>query len=128
VISVPHPFDVVRSKHWAEVDLEKLVPVLDAVETFNSRCTSDVPNRQAKSFARKHGLLETVGSDAHTLGEFGKATLRMAEFDDAESFKDVLRGAQHDTRLSPVFVHLLSTYAKIVKRINLSQSENKASH
>ena len=128
VISVPHPFDVVRSKHWEEVDLETLVPLLDAIEVFNARCTSDMPNRQAGAFARKHGLLENVGSDAHTLGEIGMATLRMAEFDDAESFKDALRGAQPDTRLSPVFVHLFSTYAKIVKRINLSQSENKASH
>jgi len=117
VISVPHPFDVVRSKHWEEKDLEKLVPLLDAVETFNSRCTSQAPNHKAASFARMHNLMETVGSDAHTLREVGKAILRMVEFDDADSFKSALCDAQQVARLSPVIVHFSSTYAKIVKRV-----------
>ncbi len=43
--------------------------------------------------------------------------MKMADFDDAEGFKSALRAAQYETRLSPVFVHLLSTYAKIVKRV-----------
>ena len=117
VISVPHPFDTYRSKSWQEEDLEMLAPLVDAVEIFNARCTSQAPNQKAASFARQHGLLETVGSDAHTLGEVGKATLRMDDFDDAESFKSALKNAQHDTRLSPAYVHLFSTYAKFVKRV-----------
>jgi len=118
VISVSHPFDTVRNQHWAEADLVAIADHVDAIETFNARCLGQAPNRKAASFARQHGLLETVGSDAHSLWEVGQATLQMAEFDDAAGFKAALKDAQQATQLSPPFVHLFSRYAVFFKKLN----------
>lgn len=117
VISIPHPFDPFRGKDWDPGDLEALVPYLDAVETFNARCFGKQANLAAADFAKRHGLLETVGSDAHTLNELGRATLRMPDFSDAESFRAGLRQAQKITQLSPFFIHFYSSIAKLVKNL-----------
>jgi hypothetical protein len=117
VISVAHPFDTVRSKHWAEEDLLVIVPHIDAVETFNARCLRNAPNQQAEVFAAQHGLLATVGSDAHSLFEVGRASLYLPAFEDAAGFKQALGEARQSTRLSPAFVHLFSRFASFYKRI-----------
>jgi len=91
---------------------------VDAIETFNARCLNKAPNLQAALFARQHGLLETVGSDAHALWEVGRATLIMADFDDAASFKAALRNTQQTTQLSPPFVHLFSRWAVFCKKLD----------
>ena len=118
VISVPHPFDTVRSQHWTEADLLAIADHVDAIETFNARCLNKAPNLQAALFARQHGLLETVGSDAHSLWEVGRATLIMDDFDDAASFKAALRNTQQSTQLSPPFVHLFSRWAVFCKKLD----------
>ena len=117
VISIPHPFDPFRGNGWLEGDLEGLVPYVDAIETFNARCFDNASNRKAALFTRQHGLLETVGSDAHSLWEVGRATLQMAEFNDAASFKAALKAAQQATQLSPPFVHLFSRWAVFCKKL-----------
>jgi len=115
-ISIPHPFDPFRGKDWDPGDLEALVPYVDAVETFNARCFGNKANLEAAAFAKRHGLLETVGSDAHTLDELGTAILIMPDFSDVESFRAALRQAEKITRLSPFFIHLFSSFAKLVKK------------
>lgn len=117
VISVAHPFDTVRSQHWFEEDLLAIVPHIDAIETFNARCLSNRPNQVSAAFARQQGLLETVGSDAHSLWEVGRAALRLPGFTDADSFRRSLARSEQITRLSPAFVHLFSRYAAFTKRL-----------
>ncbi|HLA97526.1 MAG TPA: PHP domain-containing protein, partial [Anaerolineales bacterium] len=82
-ISVAHPFDNLRKGHWRLPDLLAILPLVDAIETFNARCVRPVANRHAQAFAREHNLASTVGSDAHTPGELGAAFLWMPEFNDA---------------------------------------------
>jgi hypothetical protein len=113
----PTPFDTLRSKHWAEADLLAIVPHIDAVETFNARCLRNAPNQQAEVFAAQHSLLATVGSDAHSLFEVGRASLLLPAFEDAAGFKQALGEARQSTRLSPAFVHLFSRFASFYKRI-----------
>jgi hypothetical protein len=115
-ISVPHPFDSTR-KPWEEPELLKILPFLDAIETFNARCLSKTPNDLAGQFAKRHHLLETVGSDAHCLCEIGQATLELPNFDGPDSFRKALLLAEQHVQLSPVFVHLLSQYAVLKKPI-----------
>jgi len=123
VISVAHPFDSKRTHYWEEETLAKLTPYLDAVETFNARCVFSAPNHQAASFASLHNLLETVGSDAHSVWEMGRATLITPDFWDAASFIEALKGAEKDVRRSPAFVHLFSRYALQVKHLRKVFSE-----
>lgn len=117
VISVAHPFDRVRSAQWTAEGLLFIAPHVDAIEVFNARCLGNHPNQQAANFARAQALLTTVGSDAHSLVEIGQASLCMPPFDDAGGFISALQYAVPRTRLSPAYVHLFSTYAKLVKRL-----------
>ena len=117
VISVSHPFDHIRGPHWTHEQLLAILPHIDAIETFNARCYSNKPNQQAAEFAIEHGLLATVGSDAHSLMEVGRATLSMPSFDDPASFLAALGKARPHTRRSSILVHLISTYGKLVTKL-----------
>ena len=110
-ISVSHPFDAFRAGHWQPVDLLSLVSSIDAIEVFNSRCLLPQHNRRANDFARQHGLLATVGSDAHTLSEVGSATLTLPDFNDPASLKYALASATPHVRLLAPWVHFYSRYA-----------------
>jgi len=110
-ISVSHPFDSLRKGAWSLTDLKEIAPLVDAIETFNSRCFSAAANTQALEFARQRVLTGTVGSDAHTAFELGRATLLLPEFQDAASLVTALTQAQTRTRLSSPWVHITSRYA-----------------
>jgi predicted metal-dependent phosphoesterase TrpH len=77
VISVPHPFDRWRSGAWRESDLAAILPSIDAIEVFNSRCVFKADNARALAFARQHSKLCSVGSDAHYRLELGRAVLKL---------------------------------------------------
>jgi predicted metal-dependent phosphoesterase TrpH len=110
-ISVSHPFDRWRSGHWQEEHLLEILPLIDAIETFNARCMLPSFNLQARDFAEQHCLSGTAGSDAHAAYELGKAAMLLPPFQDALSFKDALRDARFDVSLSPPWVHLSSRLA-----------------
>lgn len=115
-ISVSHPFDRQRAG-WDLVDLQAIMPLVDAVEVFNARCTRAVLNEQAQAFAREHNLAGTVGSDAHSLLEVGRATLRLPAFAGPDELRAVIRQGTPDVILSAPAVHLTSVYARLVKRM-----------
>jgi predicted metal-dependent phosphoesterase TrpH len=110
-ISVSHPFDQVRSGRWQENDLLEILPLVDAIEVFNARCFSAEDNHRAKEFARKHDIPGTVGSDAHTAFEVGRAAMLLAPFKDAPTLIEVLPQAKFETKLSSPLVHFSSRYA-----------------
>jgi hypothetical protein len=110
-ISVSHPFDIFRSGHWKLPDLTRIAPLVDAVETFNSRCYLPSYNRRARDFAVEHNLAGTAGSDAHAVFEVGKAAMLLPPFEDAEGLRKAIREAKFEAKLSPPWVHLSSRYA-----------------
>jgi predicted metal-dependent phosphoesterase TrpH len=115
LISVSHPFDGARG--WQLAELEKIAPLVDAIEVFNARCLLGKYNRLAAAFAQQHGLLGTVGSDAHTLAEYGRAVMLLPAFDNAESLKQALRNGQHEVRSSGLSVRLGSRFAVFKKSV-----------
>jgi predicted metal-dependent phosphoesterase TrpH len=117
-ISVSHPFDRFRSGSWDPTDLMLIMPLVDAIETFNARCLLPSFNRQAYEFARRHALPGTMGSDAHAAFEVGQAALVLPEFHDAESLRAVIAQGRKRGRLSAPWVHFTSRWAKIVKRMS----------
>lgn len=119
VISVAHPYDRLRKGAWKEAELLAIIDQVDALETFNSRCLYAEDNAKALALADKFGKLHTVGSDAHTPYEFGRATLTMQPFEGAGSFFESLKTAKAETKLSPLWVHGLSTQAKWLKKLGL---------
>jgi predicted metal-dependent phosphoesterase TrpH len=119
-ISVSHPFDRWRNGDWQPKTLAALAPRLDAIETFNARCMWPGFNKEAQAYAEAHNLRGTVGSDAHSLMEVGKATMLLPEFDDAESLRAAMAQVQYRTSLSAPWIHFTSRYAvwrKALKKI-----------
>ena len=116
-ISVSHPFDEWRSGHWQEHDLLEILPDVDAIEVYNSRCMLPRFNREARRFAEKHQLAGTVGSDAHVTFELGQALMVLEPFEDAEGLRGVIRQGISNVRRSPAWVRLASRYAVLYKLV-----------
>jgi predicted metal-dependent phosphoesterase TrpH len=118
IISVAHPFDRVRTGAWKLADLERIIPLVDALEGFNARCLFAEDNELAAQFARESHLLQTAGSDCHEGVEVGRAGVELPPFHDALTFLDSLREAQRFGGLSPWWVHLGSSYAKWTRKLS----------
>jgi predicted metal-dependent phosphoesterase TrpH len=114
-ISVSHPFDIYRGGHWDETDLLEILPDVDAIEVFNSRCWSPDFNRQAKEFAERHNLAGTVGSDAHAALELGRSVLLLEQFQGPDELREVIRSGIPKVRWSPPWFHFISRYAVMRK-------------
>ncbi|MBN1303536.1 MAG: PHP domain-containing protein [Anaerolineales bacterium] len=110
-ISVSHPFDVSRRGSWKVDDLRQILPLVDAIEVFNSRCWLPLYNRQAADFARRYDLAGTVGSDAHAVLELGRATLLLPPFRGADDLRTVIRQGTAESRWSFPIIHFISRYA-----------------
>jgi predicted metal-dependent phosphoesterase TrpH len=114
-ISVSHPFDRLRNGAWREEDLLEILPQVDAIEVFNSRCMNPRFNREAQAFAGRHGVSGTVGSDAHAPFEVGRSLLLVEQFEGPDEMRRVIPKAVAKTRLSPPWVHFWSRYAVLYK-------------
>ena len=92
VVYVPHPFDRMHSIPSPAV-LHRHLPEIDVLEVYNARLLFDAYNDEALRFARKYGMLQGAGSDAHVLPGVGTGALRMRRFDGPEEFLLSLRTA-----------------------------------
>ncbi|NWG07997.1 MAG: PHP domain-containing protein [Chloroflexi bacterium] len=115
-ISVSHPFDRFRSGGWREPDLLEILPLVDAIEVYNSRCMLPAFNREARWFAEKHNIPGTVGSDAHAAFELGRSVLLLETFEGPDGMRKVIRNGVRRTRWSPPWFHFTSRYASIQKK------------
>jgi predicted metal-dependent phosphoesterase TrpH len=115
-ISVSHPFDTLRPGGWKEPDLLEILPFVDAIEVYNSRCMFPSFNRYAKSFAEKHNVPGTVGSDAHAAFEVGRSVLKLGRFDGAVELRRIIRAGVPITKWSPPWFHLTSRFATLKKK------------
>lgn len=74
---IAHPFDPLRNS--LDTSNQKLLELVDGMEIINSRCIFGRYNDRAKSFAQKHNMAVTAGSDAHFSFELGRATMKVPE-------------------------------------------------
>lgn len=116
-ISVSHPFDRMRSGGWRENDLIEIIPLVDAIEVYNSRCMNPGFNRDARRFAEKHNIAGTVGSDAHAAFEVGRSLMRLEPFGDPDALRKVIRQGVPQVKWSPPWIHFTSRYASIHKKL-----------
>ncbi len=117
-ISVSHPFDELRKGGWREGDLLEILPFVDAIEVYNSRCMLPRFNRRAGLFAQKYNIAGTVGSDAHAAFEVGRSLMSLDQFTGADEMRKVIRKGIPIVKWSPPWFHLISRYASIVKKFN----------
>ncbi len=117
-ISVSHPFDEFRKGGWKESELLEILPYVDAIEVFNSRCVFPRFNHKADLFAQKYNIAGTVGSDAHAAFELGRSIMLLDQFSGADEMREVIRRGIPKVKWSPPWFHLASRYASMIKNFN----------
>jgi len=115
-ICLAHPFDA-RREHWREEELEPLLPFLDAVEVFNSRCFNPTANHAALEYAQRHHLPMLVGSDAHSLIELGLSSVTLSPFNSAAELRLALPAAKLETRPFTPPAHLWANLTILAGRL-----------
>jgi predicted metal-dependent phosphoesterase TrpH len=107
-------------------DLLEILPHVDAIETFNSRCMSASYNEEALALAKEHNIPGTVGSDAHVTREVGRAILELPAFNSADELRAVIREGRPVVKLSSPAIHFTSRYAVFRKKLNPRQRPPKS--
>ncbi len=115
LVCIPHPFDTLRGLRLDSQRLEKLVEQIDIIEVFNARSPLLRSSTKARTFARKHDLPGTAGSDAHSPNEIGNTYVEMPEFNGRDDFLQALRKGEIFRRRSSILVHFSSTWTKLKK-------------
>jgi len=119
LVSLPHPFDRFRGEVISPQGLEEVLPYTDIVEVFNSRNNLGADDRKAYEFAQEHGLVASGVSDAHTALELGRTYVEIPEFDGSpEGLKYALARGRIIARRTSPFIHVVTTFTKIRKRIS----------
>lgn len=116
VVYLPHPY--APGKGGSGRLAERLAPHIDVVEVFNARLRSGRRNASGLGLARRHGLLQGAGSDAHSLEEVGNGWVRLPQHaNEPKALLGALRSATvHGTRAG-THVFLYSNWAKLRKRL-----------
>ena len=113
LVNIPHPFETIRQSSLNSKTIEEIVEQIDVIEVFNSRSPFSASSVKAEAFARKYGIAQVAGSDAHTLSEIGNAYIEMPEFNGRDEFLQSLnQGKINGHRASPA-MRLYSTWAKL---------------
>ena len=118
LVSIPHPFDRLRSSVISPEALEDVLPHTDIIEVFNARNISNKADERALELARIHGVTGTAVSDAHTLMELGQTFATLSGFDGSSQglLESLRQGTLTKSRSSPL-VHLFTIYNKLTKRL-----------
>jgi len=116
IVYMPHPF--AGGKGGGGRILDTIADLIDAVEGFNARLHQPALNERAVEWARRHGKPIGAGSDAHTIGEVGRAFVEIPDFDDTPgAFLAALQQSTLNGTASSRVVHVASTFAKLRKRL-----------
>jgi len=117
LVAIPHPFG--RSLPWNANPLTsaEVLSQVDIIETFNSRTPFSNSNARAWKLAKEQGKAGSAGSDAHTLGEIGRAYVEMPEFDGPDDFLNSLAQGKIFGQKSSYLAHFASTWVRIRKHI-----------
>ena len=117
ILGIPHPMDHIRTETMGRRALTRIRQQLDCVEVFNARCVLPAHNRRVAAWAAELGLPGTAGSDAHYVAEIGRAYVEMPPFAGRDDFLEKLARGRVRGRLSPLWIHLFSAWARIRKHL-----------
>jgi hypothetical protein len=125
LVGIPHPFGRAPLQNSKKLLEEEILSQVDIIEVFNSRTPFPNSSTKAWKLVTEHGLAASAGSDAHTIGEIGRAYVEMPEFNGADDFINCLsQGRIFGHRSSPL-VHFASTWAKIRNRITVTKRRGR---
>jgi len=117
LVAIPHPFGRSLSRNASPLTSAEVLSQVDIIETFNSRTPFSNSNARAGKLAKEQGKAASAGSDAHTLGEIGRAYVEMPDFDGPDGFLNSLAQGKIFGQKSSYLAHFASTWARIRKHI-----------
>jgi len=112
LVGIPHPFGRWFFGNADRLTSPEVLSRVDVIETYNSRTPFS------------HSIAS--GSDAHTLGEIGRAYVEMPEFDGPDGFLKSLAQGVIFGQKSGYLAHVASTWARIRKHILDDSSRSSA--
>lgn len=123
LVNIPHPFSTLRSSALDNEIMEELVTQgqIDLMEVFNARSLLRRSSVKAQIFARKHSIIEGVGSDAHTPSEIGNAYVEIPEFNGKEDFLNALAQGKIFGRRTNPLTHINSIWARIKSNLKIEE-------
>lgn len=113
LVNIPHPFDLFRQAALAKSKIEAIAGQIDLIEVFNARSLLRRTSVRAVEFARKYGIPQCAGSDAHTIPEIGKTYVEMPEFRGRDDFLEALKQGRISGQRANPLVHVNSVLARI---------------
>lgn len=117
LVCIPHPFDKIRHSGLNSNMIEEMAGQIDVIEVFNARSLTRQPSTKAQAFARKHGIAQSAGSDAHTVVEIGNACVEMPEYNDKGDFLQALaKGRICGHRTNPL-MHFASGWTRLKSKL-----------
>jgi predicted metal-dependent phosphoesterase TrpH len=120
LVCIPHPFDPIRNSSLDNDILTKLAAEgqIDIIEVINSRYLLQRSVEQSRKFALKYNLVQSAGSDAHTVPEIGNAYVELAKFKDRDDFlMSLANGRPSGHRTNPL-VHFRSLAQRLKKPLS----------
>jgi predicted metal-dependent phosphoesterase TrpH len=115
LVSIPHPFDTLRTSRITREALEEIIADVDMIEVFNSRDVFQKPDPAFIEKAERIGVIPVAGSDSHQPWEIGKSYAIMDEFKTPQEFLAGLKTAQFITRKSSIWVHIITKITRQFK-------------
>lgn len=116
LVSIPHPLDRLRSSRLDMDVLEKILPDIDMIESYNSRDILTAVDRRILDRAAAMDKLLVAASDAHLKIEVGRSYVSMADFSGPGDFLGKLKQGVFVKRKSPFWVHLVTKVLKTCKK------------
>ena len=116
LVSVPHPFDRLRSSRLEAETLEKILPDIDMIEVFNARDILTGEDSGLMEKACQLGITHVAASDAHLSVEVGRSYITMEDFQSSADFLENIKNLTAVKRKSPFWVHLVTKVLKYYKK------------
>ncbi len=117
LVCIPHPFDRFRPSVLKGDILAEIADQIDIIEVFNARTISFQNMNRPRDFAREHNLLQSAGSDAHTLSEIGNAYVEMPEFNGRDDIIRSLAQGRICGKTTNPLIHFISLGNKIKNKL-----------
>lgn len=91
-----HPFAAIGKTDFSEAYIDSVAPLVDGIEVFNGNWPDERGVELAREVARRYGLAELGGSDAHRRGNLLKCWTEVESLESGADF--VAAVAQRKTR------------------------------
>ena len=113
LVNIPHPLDTIRPSALNRKVVEEIVTEVDIIEVFNSRNILLRNAKEALAFAEKYGIVQSAGSDAHTIQEIGNAYIEIPEFSGRDDFLQALAQGSISGRRTNPLIHFNSSWERL---------------